>query len=265
MVLRMPFANTYQPLLHTVAAALSGASGVNAARAYHIVFALAYSLGPVAVFALAVRLTGRVGVGFATGLVYSLVSPSALLMPAIARDLGTVFGARRLHAAVVYGDSPNVAALTLLPLALLAIDRALRRPSVVRLLLAVAAVAAIVLTNIPATIAFGMALAGYAFAYCESRADWLRLAGIGLCGGLLSLCIVPPATLMTLFSNTRWMEPADQWNGAHVLEAGFLGMAVALLALALKWGRVARHIQFASLFLLIAAASCSGTLGRASR
>lgn len=254
----MPFANTYQPLLHTVAAAVSGALGVSDARAYHIVFALAYALGPVALFALAMRLTGRLGVSFVTGLVYSLFSPSALLMPAIARDLGGVSGARRLHAAVVYGDSPNVAALTLLPLALLAMDRALRRPGIVRLLVAVAAVAALVLTNIPATLAFGMALAGYAIAYCGSRADWLRLAGIGLCGGLASLCIVPPSTVVTLFSNTRWMEPADQWNAIKVLQVGLLGAAVALLAFVLKRFGVARHIQFAMLFLLISASVVLG-------
>lgn len=256
----MPFANTYQPLLHTVAAAVSGVSGFNAARAYHIVFALAYALGPVTLFALAMRLTGRLGLSFVVGLVYSLCSPSAMLVPAIATDLGSVFAARRLHAAVVYGDSPNVAALTLLPLALLAIDRALRQPRVVRLLLAVLAVAAIVLTNIPASIAFGMAVAGYAIAYCARRADWLRLAGIGLCGGLLSLCIVPPSTLITLFSNTRWMEPADEWNAAHVLQVAILGVCVALLATALKRLGVARHIQFALLFLLISASVVLGNV-----
>ena len=230
----MPFANTYQPLLHTVAAAVSGAVGRErrAGVSHRVRAGVRAGTGGVVCACDAADGTPRSGLRRQVSS-YSLCSPSALLMPAIARDLGTLFGARRLHAAVVYGDSPNVAALTLLPLALLAIDRALR-PGVLRLLLAVAGRDGNRADQHPGHHCLRNGSGGICVRLLRDRRTGCGWRASALCGGLLSLCIVPPSTLMTLFSNTRWMEPADQWNGAHVWQAGILGIAGAV-ALALAW------------------------------
>src|ERR1700730_669192 len=84
----MPFEYTYQPLLHYLVAATSAVIGWKEALAYHFVIATLYSLGPVTLYALALRLTRRVGASFAAGLLYTFLSPSALLIGKIATDMG---------------------------------------------------------------------------------------------------------------------------------------------------------------------------------
>ncbi len=50
----MPYQDTYVPLLHLVVAAVSSIGHLSAARAYHIVVAVTYSLGAPALYWMAV-------------------------------------------------------------------------------------------------------------------------------------------------------------------------------------------------------------------
>src|ERR1035441_2184719 len=68
----MPFTYTYQPLLHYVVAAVSAVTGLSVARAFHVVIAVGYSLGPVSVCALMLRLSRRMDVSFTAGFLCSL-------------------------------------------------------------------------------------------------------------------------------------------------------------------------------------------------
>jgi hypothetical protein len=115
----IPYQNTYPPLLHLLVAALADLTGLSPAFAYHAVTAVFYSLGPVTLFLLALRLSRSVACGFAAGLFYSLISPSTFLAPVVRHDAGGLWHARRLQALVEYGEGPHIAAMTLLPLALL--------------------------------------------------------------------------------------------------------------------------------------------------
>ena len=123
----IPFQDTYPPLLHFLVALAAGLSGASPALSYHAVTALLYCLGPVTLFWFACRLSGERWTSFYAALFYSVVSPAALLVPEIAADMGSAFGARRLHALVRYGEGPHIAAMTLLPVALMALDRATHR------------------------------------------------------------------------------------------------------------------------------------------
>ncbi|HEY1184758.1 MAG TPA: hypothetical protein VGE89_11280, partial [Bryobacteraceae bacterium] len=107
----MPFANTYPPLLHALVALVSAAVRISPALAYHAVTAFFYCLGPVTLFWFLAKYTGRTAPSFAAGLLYSVFSPSAALLPEIRADIGGLLHARRLQCVVHYGEGPHVAAL----------------------------------------------------------------------------------------------------------------------------------------------------------
>ena len=179
----MPIGNVYEPALHLVSATLIGAGGLGPARAYHVAVGLAYCLGPVTLFWLALRLSRNLWASLATGLLYSLASPSAWLVGAIRDDIGGPGHASRLHAAVHYADSPHMAGLTLVPLAILAFDFALERRTMWPYALAACAMAAVPLTNIPAAIVLAFAVIAYVVA-CGAREQRRRSDyGGGLGGG----------------------------------------------------------------------------------
>src|SRR5580658_3360250 len=52
----MPYEDTYVPLLHLLVAATATLGRISAAHAYHIVVAIAYSLGPVTLYLMAIYL-----------------------------------------------------------------------------------------------------------------------------------------------------------------------------------------------------------------
>jgi hypothetical protein len=62
--------------------------------------AFMYCLGPVALFWMALRLSHTTSWRFCVGLFYSLISPSAFLVPGIRQDLGSFFWDQRLHTVV---------------------------------------------------------------------------------------------------------------------------------------------------------------------
>jgi hypothetical protein len=121
----MPVLRVYQPGLHVTVAAIATLFDVSPPRAYHFMSALVYSLGPVTLFWLCDRLTGRRGYAFAVGLVYSLFSPSVLLSTALRQDLGGWLLGRRYQDMVHYGDTPHIAGLALLPLVIWSLHRAI--------------------------------------------------------------------------------------------------------------------------------------------
>ncbi len=164
----MPFTRVYQPALHYVTAAVASASGIETAWAYHIVTAIAYSLGGVTFYLLARALTRDTVTAFIGGLLFSLFSPSVLLVPVIRYDVGGLWHARRLQALAVYGEGPNVTGLTLAMLAMAAVHWALTRKTPLTACLAAVAVAAVPATSWPATHGAGNGAA----VLCCSR--WIR-------------------------------------------------------------------------------------------
>lgn len=246
----MPLGNVYEPALHLTTAALTGLGGLGAARAYHSVIAFAYCLGPVTLFWLALRLSRNVWASFATGLLYSLASPSAWLVGAIRQDMGGAFHASRLHAAVHYADSPHVAGLTLVPLAILALDFALERRTLPAYALAACALAAVPLTNIPAAMVLAFAVISYILA-CGAPGwarRWITAASLGVFGYLMIGPAMPPSTIATLLANTQAMQPENEFGGRHLVALLVLaGLTAALVRLFARFA-VPRGVQF---FLLL--------------
>lgn len=253
----MPFEYTYQPLLPHMAAAVSLVTSWTAPHAFHFCVALFYACGPVALYLLVLGLSQKLDTAIFAALCYSLWSPSALLVAAIAQDIGGVWHARRLYNAVVYADSPQIAGLTMVPLAILAVHWAVRRPSVLSVIVTAVALISVPLINIPATIGLAMALAAYFLALNRDRLTCaIIVAGSSLLGYLLFCRCMPPSEFSLMLRNEQVTNP-------ELTPHRFLwSLALILLALAIAWGanslRLSLAARFAVLFSFITGAIALG-------
>ncbi len=230
----VPWQNTYPPLLHWSVAAMAQVAGLSPARAYHIVVALFFCAGPVTAYALAVRLSANRFVSFLAGLVYSLAPASAMLIRPIRVDLGGLLLPQRLHVLIAYGEGPHIAALAFLPLALLALDRALERRTAWRVLLAALALGAVVMINLIGA----FALATSVFALLLTRAGRFdrrsialvaNAAFIGVVAWLLVFFWLPPSVLSTVSANARYVE--GDYRGAYMILPVFFALAAGVCLL----------------------------------
>lgn len=248
----IPFHSAYPPVLPFSAAALAALTGASPALAYHAVAALFYCLGPVTLFWMAYRLSGSRLYSFVAALAYSLFSPGTLVAGAIRADAGGVFHPRRLQALIHYGEAPHIASMTLVPLAIVALDAALRKPRPARCLLAALAMAAVVLTNWIG----GLALAAGIVCYLLTHSYPLRwkppavAAGIGLYAYLLASPWIPPSTLATIRRNAAGPAgpyPLAWWNLAGL---AILVGVLAVIDIQAKRLRVPSFARFGILFSL---------------
>jgi len=256
----MPFSYAYQPLLNYMVAIVSASSGFSGARSFHIALALAYSMGPVCLYALVFRLSRRWNASILAGLLYSLWSPSTILMSDMATDTGGIWNARRLHSAVVWGDGPQVAGLTLVPIAILLFDWALDRGHPARWFAASLAIAAVVATNIPAAISLAMGMLAYVLS-SDARPYFrapLALIGASAFGYLLIAWWIPPSALWTNVVNAQWMDTTARFDRGKMFE--FVAAGAGLLAVSQALGQLhlPRHLRFAFLFTVISSAIVLG-------
>jgi hypothetical protein len=249
-----PYPTTYPPLLHLVVALVAVLRGTSPAHAYHWVTALAYCLGPVALFALTLRMSGSRWAGFVAGLIYSSVSMSAWLVPAIAKDLGSPFFPRRLQALVYYGEGPHVSSMTLLTLALLCLDIAMAKRRAPYVLLAALAFAATATTNWLGAFAIALVIVPYVLAHLGPGRwkwrdlGWLALIGVAAYG--LAMPLMPPSTIAVLQMNAK-TTGGDYSNayGSALLWGPAILIALAAIKTAVR--RLKPHLQFAVLFAFL--------------
>ncbi|HEY1338807.1 MAG TPA: hypothetical protein VGF59_14930 [Bryobacteraceae bacterium] len=204
----MPFSDTYVPLLHLVVAAIAAVGRVSAARAYHIATGAAYCLGPVTLYLMALRLGASRGAAFVGGLAYSLFSPSAVLIPEFAKDLGSPLFPRRLQVLLVYGEGAHVTAMTFLALAILALQHAVEQRTGRASALAAGAIALVFLTNVPGTMALALAIFCWLVVQPAGarKAAW-RIAALAALFAYGIACFgVPPSSLATVFGNAGRMH-----------------------------------------------------------
>jgi hypothetical protein len=199
----MPYEDTYVPLLHLLVALLATFAKISAAHAYHIVVGIAYSLGPVTLYLMAVALGAARGSALLSAVMYSLFSPSGLLMPDVARDMGGLLYSRRLQVLTVYGEGPHISAMTLLPIAIVALAYALRKRSGRAFGLAALALALVFLTNVPGTMGTGLAV------FCwivvqpagSRRAAWIIAGGAAVLAYAIACYGIPPSSELTVLGN----------------------------------------------------------------
>lgn len=255
----IPYQNTYPPLLHLCVALIATLRGISPALAYHWTTALAYCLGPIALFALALRLTQSRWAAFLAGAFYSTTSISAWLILPVRADLGGPLYPRRLQALVYYGEGPHVSALTLLPLAILFLDLALNRSTPRRrapqFLLATVAMAAVVVTNWLAAFALALMVVAYMVAKLEPKRwqrDFLWLALIAAAAYCLASPWIPPSTIAVTQFNAKSI--GGDYSSAYAA-LPLWGVVTALSVVALKFltRRLGVAVEFAILFTFLTA------------
>jgi hypothetical protein len=262
----IPFQNTYPPLLHMLVGAVSTLAGLTPARAYHLTAAVVFCLGPVTLYWLTMRISNSRLAGAAAGLFYTLMPVSTWLIPVVRRDAGGLWGPRRLQVLVQYGEGPHIAALALLPVAMLLIWKALIRQRPSLWLMASVAAAGVSLTNWLGAAALVMSTSANLFAIQTSLHDkidctsnrpvattWLRAVVLALGAFALMAPWLPPSTIYSTALNERIVR--SPLSAFHLRLTAAIGaiLLVALLTRLLRRLSAPAHVSFAIFFLVPAA------------
>jgi len=246
----IPYQYTYPPLLHFLVAGVAAAVHISNARAYHIVVATFYCLGPVALFWTARRFGAGLHAAFLAGLFYSVISPSCFLVRELRLSSYGWLGPRRLIGLVQSGDGPHVVSLVWLTLAIGMLHLAIKNRRPVYSVLAALALDAVVLTNWLGAFALGVAVACYLL--CGFSGRW-RVAAIGALAYAIAMPWITPATVHAIEVNAPTLV-GFKAGPAQVLAIAALAAASLACAWAMMRLRLAPQIRFASLFLLAIAA-----------
>ena len=199
------------------------------------------------------RLSGRPAASFCAALFYTVLSPSALLVRAVASDMGNPLRPRRLHTLIAYGDGPHLAALALVPFAIYMLDRALERCTSFRCAGAILAIGAVALTNWLGA----FALAALIFCYLISGRpwrDWLTTTAIGLAAYILVSPLLTPSLIRTIQFNAQTIG-GDFRDSPKVLlhYAPYILATFALTKTILLRLRCAAYLQMLILFTALMA------------
>lgn len=252
----IPYQNTYPPLLHWIDAIVAKLAHVSAAHAYHAVTAFFYCLGPVTLFWMAYRLSALLWPSFTGALLYSLFSPSTLLIASVRLALGGVCRPRRLQALVEYGEGPHVASLALLPVAIVVLDLALakRRPALY--VLAGVAMAAVALTNWLGAFSLAAAMVAYIFSRRSGELKRVLLActALGAFAYALAAPWIPPSTLGNVRINAQRIGGPFPMTAKHLLYAAVILAVMILLWLFFEWTSQPAYLRFLALFAFLMAA-----------
>jgi len=250
----VPYQNTYPPLVRFVVAIVEELTGAAPAVAYHFVIAVFYALGPVTLFWLALRLSRSRVFSFGAALFYSLFSPSALFSASILRDLGGPFNPRRIQALLQYGEGPHIASMTLVPIAIVALDVALEKKRPVFYILSALAMAAVVLANWLGAVVLAVAVVAYLLARPETPPRiWLAAAGMAIYAYLLASPWIPPSTIGLVGVNEAAAGPF-QINAQHLKYLGLGLIALLLVRSACDRLKLSSIVRFAIFFTVPLAA-----------
>jgi hypothetical protein len=123
----MPFEFTYAPLIPAWIAAWSALARIPHILALQSISGVVYCLAPCTLFLMAWRLTRAPGSAFLGALFYSLTAPTQLLVPDAGFSWSSFWDARRLYIVTAWDETPHMAALALLPLAILSLVASLEK------------------------------------------------------------------------------------------------------------------------------------------
>ncbi len=246
----IPSQNSYPPLLHSLVALWSWATGMTVAHSHHFVSGAFYCLAPVGLFLLTLRLTRSRWKSFIAGALYSLVSPSAFLLATVRHDAGSAWGARKIQALIVYGEGPHVTSIALLFFALAAISAALEYELGWWTVAAIVASSLVALTNWLG--AMSLALGGVAMLLASRKNRLGRLALIGALAYGLAMPWIPPSDLAAVRMNAQLVGGFPMGTPQYVYLVLWFAAAGAI-CLALRKIGMSEGVSFAVLFLFFMA------------
>jgi hypothetical protein len=260
----VPYADSYPPLLHWVSGLVVTLAGVSPGLAYHFVTAMIYCLGPVTLFWMAWRLSGKRECALVAGMGYSLISPTLLLAASARVDADGFWGPRRLVTLVVWGEGPHQASMCLLALAIGLLHVALEKRKPWYWVAAALSIAAVPMSNWLGGMALAICVVAYLFAGLPAGSSTVRTL---LCTGALGIyayaIAVPwlsPATIAVIRANAP--RVADNFQADWTQRTFAIAVAAAFLLAAWAMARwdVPRYTRFAWLASLILASSTMGRL-----
>ncbi len=229
----LPFQNTYLPLFAIAAGWWAHLTGAAAGLAVHQVGAAFYALGPVFVYWMAWRITGRAHASFLAAAAYSLLAPCVWFVPEIRHDTGSLWNLRRLQTLGYYGEDPLTCSMAALPLAILALYKAIQKGRVWRWVLAALAMAATLLFNAFGAVILGVVglslLGGLAR---PGRVFWPLVAAGALTYAWVSP-LLPPSVLAAIRMNSPTVDADYRFTsrsfvGVVILAAGFFAVRWAV-------------------------------------
>lgn len=229
----MPFEYTYAPLVPALTAFIANIAGIPHGQAFHVVAALAFCTGPVAVYGLAWQWCGSLKTSFAAAILYSLTAPAELFAPDATFGWAHVADARRMYVTFTWDEAPHQLALAL---ACCAAAMLLRRNMAATALLAGLAA----LAN-----PFGLAaFALLALATCLITGEWGQALASGLLAYVIALPSLTPDVLLAIRTNAQaYSESA--WTMGSWLALAVAGGGAGLLAM--NTGTSRPEVRFAAL------------------
>lgn len=245
----LPTQFMYVPgLLYTAAIGMRWLPQVPPDTVYRWIAGFLTCLGPVTLFVFALYFVRSRRWALAAALAYSLVSPSYLLFPAVEKDRGIVQLPWHIQVLAKYGEGPHDAALTLLPLALLAVWIAATGRGFRRIFGAAILLAAIPLTNwIGALVLAISSLLLLLAAWGETKFRASRaLAAAALAYGLACFWLTPSFVRIIAFN---W--PADSFGyklgDQQIWSLAAMGAGVLLLRFFFRWLRASFYFCLVTL------------------
>jgi hypothetical protein len=255
----VPYPDSYPPLLHWTSGLVVTLAGVSPGLAYHFVTAMIYCLGPVTLFWMAWRLSGKRECALVAGLGYSLISPTLLFSAAARVDSDGFWGPRRMVTLVVWGEGPHLASMCLIPLAIGLLHVALQKRRPWYWVAAALSMAAVPMSNWLGGMALAICVVAYLFAGLPAGHKRLNTMLCTITLGAYAYAIaVPwlsPATIAVIRANAPRVAGDYQanWTFVFVVAAAFL-----LAAWAMALFDVPRHIRFTWLVSLVLGSSAMG-------
>lgn len=247
----LPFQNTYLPLLQVIVGSYSRLTGSSAALSFHQVSAAFFCLGPLTVYLMAWKMSGRHGASMFAALAYSLVSPGAWLSSAIRADLGGPWNLRRLQTLAYYGEGPHTASLTILPLAILFLYLAFTKHTFRFKVATGLFFGATVLTNAFGGVIFGIASLCLLVTIRTDR-FWTNFKLLAIIGALTYAVIsplLPPSVIDAIRLNSPTVD-----GDYHLTSRGLAGIGALFSGfLCLWWAtrKINSILRFLLLFTLL--------------
>jgi hypothetical protein len=230
----MPIEDVYQPLLPALAALAAKFTGWPIARAFHFVVALFYCLGPVTLFWFVREWSKSLYAAFIAALAYCLTSPAAHLIPILRIPSSGLWGGLRLFNLIQYAEDAHNVSLTLLPLALLFLYRAITHRNTPHIVAAIVLCASGVLAN-----AFGavdLAIGGLCLVLALNRGLTI-LVPVGVLAWLWISPMLPPS-LIDLIRQDQWGPHGSYHSGA----GAWLPTLAVVAVFALLWLVARRYL-----------------------
>ena len=217
-------------------------------QVFRTIVSLMTCLGPVTLFLFALYFTKSPVGAFVTAIAYSLVSASYALFPAVEKDRGIAQLSWHVKVLAKYGEGPHNSGLTLLPLALLALWRAVKGRGYPLILAAAIPLALIPLTNWVAALGLAISCALLLIAAWGEPEVQLRRALIAAGLAYLLACFwLTPSFIGNIVSN--WPVDSYGYKVHNQQTWSLLGLAagVVLIRLLFRFLRGSFYFCFVTL------------------